>query len=390
MTLIVVAPGAEIDPVQESAAALQNVFHRRRRGLPAEAVAARQGAGGQVGGMDGIGHQARQCRGERRRVARFDQHAGVAHHLGQAGGGERHGRHAAGDRFGGGQTEPLVERRIDEQAGRLDDAHQVRAFETAEGDQAGGGRRGGAAAGGPRRHGRNAPHQGAAAPTVGAGQDQRRKARVVGRQRFPGVEQGAEVFARFERAGVEQVAIGRSQLGARGGDVCRGRGHELGVDAGVDHLGLFRRGGEVLRQVVGGGARNGDQAARRGQRRAQERQDAHAHLGAMGFGHEQHRQVVDGDHGGDRTGQGHGDQRRPEQVDVAAPQPPRQDQLLPQDAERRRLVFDRDAGGGQLVGAPRRLVGHPQVAKTAAAPRHGQRERAGVDADPGRRRHQRA
>jgi hypothetical protein len=111
------------------------------------------------------------------------------------------------------------------------------------------------------------------------------------------------------------------------------------------------------------GRRLGDrhQAPRPLEGGAQERQEAPPHLERVRLGEEHGRQVVDGDDAGHRAAQRQGGEGRPEEVHVPPRQPPRQPELLPEDAEGRRLVLDPHPRRLQLPGLARRPVGHPHV-----------------------------
>ena len=101
-------------------------------------------------------------------------------------------------------------------------------------------------------------------PAGGTGQQQRaRRLRVRRAQREPGVEQQVEVLARLERAGVEEVAVGGVEPGARGPDLVGRRGAPRRVDAVPDHLDLAGRGGEGGDQVARGRVGDRDEPSRR-------------------------------------------------------------------------------------------------------------------------------
>jgi hypothetical protein len=126
---------------------------------------------------------------------------------------------------------------------------------------------------------------------------------------------------------------------------------------------------DELRRALDGGAEEGELAP--------------AHPRRQRLRIEHHGEVVDGRDRRHRRAQRQGLERRPEQVDVARRQAPRQPGLLPDHPERRALPFDRDPGRAQALRRPRLAVGEADELELAAARQPlGELER--VDADAGR------
>ena len=142
--------------------------------------------------------------------------------------------------------------------------------------------------------------------------------------------------------------------------------------------------------LAGHGVRDREDPRRLPDGAVEEGQQAEAHAPGQGLGMVQDREVVDRDHAGHRQARRQGQERRPEEVDVALRQPARQVVLLPDHAERRAVDLDRQAAPGE----PHRLVqGGVRRARRARTPRRVQKlaeERLGVDADAGGTRDQRA
>ena len=96
---------------------------------------------------------------------------------------------------------------------------------------------------------------------------------------------------------------------------------------------------------------------------------------------------MDRDHRWHRTAPREGEERRPEEVDVAPRQPSWQGELLPEHPERRGGGFDLDPRRPKLGLAVRRAMGEPEEAELAAS-RQLEEQRARVDPDTGGRRNQ--
>ena len=248
--------------------------------------------------------------------------------LGAVGG---HHRHAAGERLGGGEAEPLVERGIDEDAGGLEEPHQAGAVDAAQ-----------------SRHPERAPALRSAAPAARSPSRRGRRGRAAAdcgssrRSASQASSSGADVLARLERAGVEDVARGRAQLPAGGRDLLRLAGPELGVDPGIDHADLLRALGEMEGEVARRGlARSPPAAAPARTRGAGTAAGSTRTLSVWVSGKRSavRSWTVATAGTGQRSGRViSGDQKR---STSPARQPRGQAELLPEDAERRLLVLDR-------------------------------------------------
>lgn len=115
-----------------------------------------------------------------------------------------------------------------------------------------------------------------------------------------------------------------------------------------------------------------------------EGQEAPADLPGQRLRHVQGGEIVQRDDRRDRHASRQGEERRPEDVDVAALKPGWKPELLPEDAERRALNLDGDSEPFELVGDGGPAVGHGDDLEAATAGQlPEQRER--VDPDAGRR-----
>ena len=221
-----------------------------------------------------IVEQALDGRCERGRVGRLRQQHGVAAHFGQCSRVGRHHRHAGSHGLEDREAEPLFERRLNQQpsAGieRLSfsrrDVAQVRheAFQWSAVNSFE-----------PRSR------------LLGglAGQYQARQVRTATGEHRPGIQQGADVLARFEGAKEEHVAVFRLDRPRR---PC-GATRRTDTDAVGGHV-------KQALDLAGGELRHHDDPVGAVRMRARQRRVVAAHFGSGPLGMPQEVQVVDGHH----------------------------------------------------------------------------------------------
>ena len=182
----------------------------------------------------------RHGRGQRLDVADRHDLGRVAHHLGHRAGGGRHHGDAGGHGLERREPEPLVDRRVGQQLGPVQQGHAIGVGHPAEAHDAVG-------VAGRRERGL----EGLDPPAVAAGHDQAQVGLLVGDQ-VERPHQAGVVLAGLDGADGEDVGVAAGQGPADGG-IGVGHRHDA-VRHGDDALG---RDGEVLAHLVGDVVRDG-------------------------------------------------------------------------------------------------------------------------------------